>query len=83
MGAPEESQEGRAELPQFGDECLLFGGCDATARVWQEAGQGLGSLTLGLGVCGAQRVAAGRSTPGPQKLPWWVDGGVLITMLRA
>lgn len=29
---PKGPRTGRAGLPQFGDECLLFGGCDAT--VW-------------------------------------------------
>lgn len=29
---PKGPRTGRVELPQFGDECLLFGGCSAT--VW-------------------------------------------------
>lgn len=31
VAGPQESQDRRAELPQFGDECLLFGG---GATVW-------------------------------------------------
>lgn len=67
---PKGPRTGRAELPQFGDECLLLvaamplSGCVCD---WQEAGQGLSLLALGFGVCGVQRAAAGHSAAGPPK----------------
>lgn len=68
-----ESQDGRVELPQFGDECLLFGGCSASVWVclgWQEAGQGSAGWLWASRSVGCREQLQVAQPPPPRKLSW-------------
>lgn len=73
------------ELPQFGDECLLWVAachCLGVSVTGRKPGRGTTRQVWASLSVGVQGAAEGRSTPGPQKPTWQLEvGGVLSTMI--